>query len=508
MNGSKTQFKLQELHTPSSFEGVVWALMGIEDARTIIHSAPGYYFNMHNNALMNDWPMELYTSHLKFSSVMKGGEEQLANVIDAIKELRPAALFVVTSPVTETSQDDAEGVCDRIGYPNTRVVRPAIGESCNQGKEAAFQALIDLMDGDAEKRPRSVNLIGPALCMFNWRADVYELKRMLSEIGIQVNAVLSAGATFAEIQNAPAAELNLCMYPFDYGVETAEVMEERFGVPYMADIVPIGFDNSLRWLEQIADHFDMDIKRYLASCVQNATHFIRSNLVFGTTFELSTALSFENHNTYALGIAEFFKKEVGIKVPLVSLSNPEAAERVAASCDEVLVSPTLDLKKERFVETGPNLIFGNFYDQKLASEEGIQNFVVADIPTAGYVASEVGPFMGLMGAKHLVQTAVNNTVTKLLIDTKGDVAGEVSAGGADWDVAAEQALQQISLAVPQFVRTFAVKKVYEASQKIARERGTRVTVDIVRDAAESFTPGRFHAKFAAIFDAAELDSQQ
>ena len=61
------QFKLQELHTPSSFEGVLWSLMGIEDARTILHSAPGYYFNVHNNTLQNDWPVELYTSRLELS---------------------------------------------------------------------------------------------------------------------------------------------------------------------------------------------------------------------------------------------------------------------------------------------------------------------------------------------------------------------------------------------------------------------------------------------------------
>ena len=40
MDTGATQFKLQELHTPSSFEGVLWALMGVEDARTILHSAP------------------------------------------------------------------------------------------------------------------------------------------------------------------------------------------------------------------------------------------------------------------------------------------------------------------------------------------------------------------------------------------------------------------------------------------------------------------------------------
>lgn len=501
------QFKLQELHTPSSFEGVLWTLMGIEDARTILHSAPGYYFNVHNNTLQNDWPVELYTSRLELSSVMGGGETRLEKTMRTVIRQDPAALFVVTSPVTEVNQDDAEGVVERVDYPNSKVFRPAIGHSCNEGREAAFQELIEFMDPDVEKRPRSVNLIGPTLSMFNWRADVYELRRMLREIGVEVNTVLSAGANFAEIQRAPAAELNLCIYPYDCGEETARAMQDRFDTPYQADIVPIGFDSSLRWLEQVAAHFEMDISDYLAECVANATHFIRSNLVFSATFELSTVLSFENHNTYAVGIAEFFKKEVGVKVPLVCLSNERAAERIATSCGEVLISPTIDEKKDKFVETGPNLIFGNFYDQKVAAEEGIMNFVVADIPNAGFLASENCPFMGLMGAKYLVQTAVNNTVTKLLIDTKGDVAGELSGGNRDWDVQAEQALQKVSHAVPYFVRTFAVKKMHEVSENIARERGTSVTIDIVREAAEEFTPARFKAKFAAIFDSAELEEK-
>jgi nitrogenase molybdenum-iron protein beta chain len=502
------QFKLQELHTPSSFEGVIWALMGIEDARTILHSAPGYYFNVHNNTLQNDWPYELYTSRLKLSSVMQGGEEQLENVVKAVIKKEPAALFVVTAPVTEVNQDDAEGVCEGIDYPNTLVVRPAIGDSCNEGRDAAFQELIQLMDGDVEKRPRSVNLIGPTLSMFNWRADVYELTRMLREIGIEVNAVLSAGAKFADIRRAPAAELNLCIYPFDCGEEAARAMQDEFDIPYQADIVPIGFENSLHWLENVADHFSIDVKEYLKECIDNATHFIRSNLVFSATFELSTVLSFENHNTYAVGIAECLRKEAGVEIPLVCLSDARAAERVAASCDEVLISPTLDVKKEKFVECGPHLIFGNFYDQKMAAEEGFQNFVVAAIPNAGFLATENCPYMGMMGAKYLIQTVVNQTVTKLLIDTKGDVAGAVSKGNTEWDVQAESALQQISHAVPHFVRTFAVKKMHEGSEKIARERGTRVTIDIVRESAESFTPGRFKAKFAAIFDAAELEENK
>lgn len=65
--------------------------------------------------------------------------------------------------------------------------------------------------------------------------------------------------------------------------------------------------------------------------------------------------------------------------------------------------------------------------------------------------------------------------------------------------------KQVSHVVPYFVRTFAVKKMHEGSEKLACERGSRVTVSIVRESAESFTPARFKAKFAAIFDAAELE---
>ena len=73
-------------------------LKAVSNNRTILHSAPGYYFNVHNNTLQNDWPVELYTSRLKLSSVMQGGEEDLEDVLTAISKKDPAAMFVVTAP--------------------------------------------------------------------------------------------------------------------------------------------------------------------------------------------------------------------------------------------------------------------------------------------------------------------------------------------------------------------------------------------------------------------------
>lgn len=500
MAENKNNFKLQEIHTPSAFEGALWTLMGIKDARTILHSPPGCYINQHQNALVNDWTMELYTSNLNYSGIMQGGEDQFETALRKVAAKEPAAIFVVTSPPVEVAQDDIEGVAQKVGYKNTIVVRPPIGGTAPDGREAAFIKLLDIMDSDIPKKQRTVNIIGPAFSMFNWMADLNELKRMLRGIGISVNSVLCAGASVEEIKRAPAAELNLCIYPFDFGQETAREMEKRFAIPYMSDIIPIGFENSAQWLEKIAGFFKIDAGPFLKEAMTNAFEFIRSPMVFTVTFEMNAALSFENHNTYAVGIAEFYSKEVGVDIAMSAVSNSDAARRIEKVCDEVLLQPTIDEKREKFVATSPMAIFGNFYDKKISMDEGFKNFIFADIPSIGWLNTENCPFMGFMGAKFLVQTLVNEVYMGIFLETKGDMTGPIGVGDVPWDMDAEQALTKISAMIPHFVRAFAVKKLHQVCEETAKERGTSITVDILRQAAEQHTPSKFKAKFSEVFE--------
>jgi chlorophyllide a reductase subunit Z len=88
------------------------------------------------------------------------------------------------------------------------------------------------MQPSKNKIKNAVNLIGPTFSTFNWQADVFELKRMLSSIGVKVNAVLTGGSTIAELKKAPQAALNVCMYPFDCGIKAAREMQKRFDISY------------------------------------------------------------------------------------------------------------------------------------------------------------------------------------------------------------------------------------------------------------------------------------
>jgi len=500
MADTKKDFKMQELHTPSAFEGALWACLGIKGADTIFHSPPGCYINQHVNALVNDWTCELYSTNLSYANIMQGAEDRMETTLQKIAAKKPGAILIVTAPTVEVTRDDVEGVVKKLGTKDTLIIHPPIGGSLVEGKETAFIKLLDLVDSGAEKLPKSVNIIGPTFSTFNWRADVYELTRMLSGIGVTVNCVFTAGATIEDIKNAARAELNLCIYPYDSGVGLAQEMEKRFNIPYKDDIIPIGFGNSAAWLESVAEFFKIDAQPFLKQSMDNAFEFISSNMVFCVTFEMSAALSLENHNTYAVGISEFLNKEVGVDIVMAALSNNEAAERIGKLCDNVLTNATIEQKRDKFVETGPMVIYGNFYDKKVSMDAGFKNFIFSDIPTIGYLSSENCPFMGFMGAKYLVEGLVNEVYMGIFLETKGEMMGPISTGAVPWDIAAEQAMIKVGEMIPHFVRATALKKLHQEAEKLAQERGTNVTLAVFREVSDKFTPTKFKAKFSQVFE--------
>ena len=493
------KMEVKEIHKPSSFEGAVWTAQGIQDARIIYHSPPGCYMMQHMNALCNEWHPDFYSTLLSYGNVMQGTEVQLENVLRKVAAENPKAIIIITSPVIEITGDDVEGVATKVGFDKTIIIRPPLGGSLAEGKERAALALLGLMDPSVERAPKTVNLIGPTYNSFNWRADVFELKRMLSSIGISVNTVFTADSTVEEIEHAPRASLNVCIYPYDWGIETAARMEERFSIPYVARHIPIGFRESAAWLEEIAGFLGIDARPYLAQEMKSALDFITTLLVFNTFFESSIALSTDNCDSYSLGISSFLQRELGMEIALVSVATDAAAEKVKGVCPTVLLNPTIDEKKNLFLEKSPTIILGNYYDLKLSTDLGFKNFLFADIPLIGHIFSENNPFMGFMGAKNLVQSIGNEIYTKIFIETKGEMEGVISHGEVQWELDAERALGKISELIPHFFRSIAIKKIHQVADEIAVRGKTKVTLKILQEVANRYTPTRFKAKYSTVF---------
>jgi len=498
------RLQVSEIHRPSAFEGALWAVLGVKDAHTIFHAPSGCYINQHQNALMNDL-FEMYTSHLSYGDVLQGTKGALEKALQKLIKKSPPAIFIVTSPTVEIIKDDVEGIVEKLDYEKCVVIRPPIGGTVHQGKEEGFLSLISLMDEKVEKKEKSVNLIGPTYSMFNWKADLEELRRMLSQMGVSINVVITADSTIQQIISAPAAMLNICIYPYDCGITFAQRMREQFGIPYFAKTIPIGFSESALWMEEIASFFNLDIKAYLRSEIENGFRLIRSGNVFTVTFETPIALSLENHNTYGVGISHFFKKELGIEICFAAVGNEEVGGKVQEVSGKVSVSPTIDEKRKQYEETSPLLIMGNFYDLKVSKDLGFLNFLMADIPTISFLATENGPYMGFRGASYLIQQVVNQVYINLFIETKGEMEGEISLGEARWSSSAEEALRKIAEMIPHFIRTKSVKKLQKKAEERAYQEKSEVTLEILKTVAEEYTPTRFKTKFLEVFEKASAD---
>ena len=76
-----------------------------------------------------------------------------------------------------------------------------------------------------------------------YRGDSAELRKMLELCDIEINCILCANCNVDEIKNLPNADLNVVLHK-DYGYESAELLNELYGMPYYClGELPIGFSS-------------------------------------------------------------------------------------------------------------------------------------------------------------------------------------------------------------------------------------------------------------------------
>ena len=197
-----------------------------------------------------------FSTDMKELDVVFGGEKKLAT---AIKELahkyRPPAIFVYSTCIVGIIGDDIRAVCGQaaaeLGIPVIPVKSEGFKGNKNEGYKAACNALFELI-GRRDYEPRSpytINLLGE----YNVAGDLWAIKPLLEEIGLEVVATFTGDGRVEEIERANHARLNLvqCSGSMTY---LAKKMEEKFGIPYRR-ISFFGLGDMSNALRLAAEHF-------------------------------------------------------------------------------------------------------------------------------------------------------------------------------------------------------------------------------------------------------------
>ncbi|TAJ44545.1 nitrogenase component 1 [Methanofollis fontis] len=229
----------------------------IRDAVTVVHGPAGCAH--HNFSILHAISAEqerpflppLVSTALGENDVIFGGEERLGETLDRVARQGPAAIFVLSTCITETIGDDCGAVCgEERGVPVIPVPSAGFfGGAFSEGLNGALSTIIGLCDGEMGEET-TVNIIGEKNLEFEVDQNYAEVERLLSLIGVRVNLRFVRSIAFDDLKRVGDARLNILREP---ALRAAgDELKERFGTPFV-DSFPIGLEGSIAFLQEVGD---------------------------------------------------------------------------------------------------------------------------------------------------------------------------------------------------------------------------------------------------------------
>ena len=175
------------------------------------------------------------TTDLQELDVIHGGEKKLFRAIgEIIERFDPPAVFVYQTCVPALIGDDLVKVCakaaETYGKPVIPVNAPGFVGTKNLGNKLGGEALLDYVIGSREPEtttPCDINVLGE----YNVAGELWEVKPLLSRLGVRILASITGDGRYAEVCTAHRARLNM-MVCSQALITLARKMEERWGIPY------------------------------------------------------------------------------------------------------------------------------------------------------------------------------------------------------------------------------------------------------------------------------------
>jgi light-independent protochlorophyllide reductase subunit B len=330
---------------------------------------------------------------------------------------------------------------------------------------------------------------------FHNQHDCTELKKLLSDLGVEVNVIMPEGAYVSQIKDMPKAWFNICPYR-EIGLMAANRLKEEFEMP-IVDITPMGVVETARFIRQIqailnergaAVNYEKFIERQTLH-VSQAAWFSRSIDCQNLTGKKAVVFG---DNTHVAAMTKILAKEMGIHVAWAGTyckhDEEWFREQVSEYCDEVFITDDHTVIGDAIARTEPAAIFGTQMERHVGKRLGIPCGVIAspihiqDFPI-GYK-----PFLGYEGTNQIADLVYNSFTLGMedhLLeffgghDTKEIMQRGISANAElSWS---EDGLAELNK-IPGFVRG----KVKRNTEKYARDQGVNtINTEVLYAAKEA-----------------------
>ncbi|MBF2072293.1 MAG: ferredoxin:protochlorophyllide reductase (ATP-dependent) subunit B [Synechococcales cyanobacterium C42_A2020_086] len=491
--------------------GTLRIASSFKNVHAIMHAPLGDdYFNVMRSMLERERDFTPVTASIVDRNVLARGSQEkvVENITRKDQEEHPDLIVLTPTCTSSILQEDLQNFVERAQLEAKGDVMLAdvnhyrVNEL--QAADRTLQQIVQFYIEKARKKGElpstkteqpSVNIIGMSTLGFHNNHDCTELKRLMQDLGVTVNAVIPEGATVHELKNLPRAWFNLVPYR-ELGMMAAQYLQSEFEMPYV-DITPMGVVETARCLRAIQKVLNQQgAEVNYEPFIDEQTRFVSQAAWFSRSIDCQNltgkkAVVFGD-NTHAAAMTKILAREMGIRVVLAGTYCKYDADwfrqQVSEYCDEILISDDNAEIANAIARLEPAAIFGTQMERHvgkrldipcgvIASPIHIQNFPV------GY-----RPFLGYEGANQIVDLVYNSFTLGMedhLLeifgghDTKEVITKGVSADSdLNWNKEATAELNKI----PGFVRG----KVKRNTEKFARERGfNEITLEVMYAAKEA-----------------------
>ncbi|RMF23915.1 MAG: ferredoxin:protochlorophyllide reductase (ATP-dependent) subunit B [Cyanobacteria bacterium J083] len=491
--------------------GTLRIASSFKNVHAIMHAPLGDdYFNVMRSMLERERNFTPVTASVVDRKVLaRGSQEKVVdNITRKDKEEKPDLIILTPTCTSSILQEDLQNFVERATMDTSSDVLLAdvnhyrVNEL--QAADRTLNQIVEFYLNKARKQGKlaenktkipSVNIIGISTLGFHNNHDCTELKKLMAELGIQVNQVIPQGASVHNLKNLPSAWFNIIPYR-ELGLMTAKYLEAEFNMPYI-DITPMGVVETASFIRRIqaiinSQGGDVNYEEY----IDNQTLYVSQAAWFSRSIDCQNltgkkAVVFGD-NTHAAAMTKILAREMGIHVVLAGTYCKYDADwfktQVKDYCDDILISDDNAAIADVIARLEPAAIFGTQMERHVGKRLNIPCGVIAAPIHIQNFPIGYKPFLGYEGTNQIADLVYNSFTLGMedhLLeifgghDTKEVITKGVSADSdLNWEPAAQAELNKI----PGFVRG----KVKRNTEKFARERGfSKISLEVMYAAKES-----------------------
>ena len=411
--------------------GTLRVASSFKNVHAIMHAPLGDdYFNVMRSMLERERDFTPVTASVVDRNVLaRGSQEKVVdNITRKDKEEQPDLIVLTPTCTSSILQEDLQNFVSRAEMDTQGDVMLADVNHYRynelQAADRTLHQVVKYYIDKAKKKENlptgktakpSVNILGISTLGFHNQHDCTELKRLMADLGIEINEVIPEGASVHNLKNLPRAWFNLVPYR-ELGRMAAEYLEAEFSMPYV-DISPMGVVETARCIRKIqqvinAQGAEVDYEEY----INNQTLYVSQAAWFSRSIDCQNltgkkAVVFGD-NTHAAAMTKILAREMGIQVVLAGTYCKYDAdwfrEQVSEYCDEVLISDDNAEIGDAIARHEPAAIFGTQMERHVGKRLDIPCGVIAAPIHIQNFPIGYKPFMGYEGTNQIADLVYNS----------------------------------------------------------------------------------------------------